>query len=56
MTALGIALIAVAAVLLLLDAGRLSQRMPTQVPPRGLALVPLGLGILFLLVGLAFSS
>jgi hypothetical protein len=55
-TALGIVFIAAAAVLLLADAGRLSSRLPTQVPPRAYALLPLAVGVLLLLLGLAYSS
>ena len=55
MTVLGLVFIAAAAVLLVADTGQLSSRLPTQVPPRAFALLPLGLGVLFLLLGLAFS-
>jgi hypothetical protein len=55
-TVLGFLFIAAAAVLLLIDTGHLSRRLPMQVPPRGFALLPLGLGILLLLLGFAFSS
>jgi hypothetical protein len=56
MTVLGIVFIAAAAVLLVADAGRLSARLPTQVPPRWVALLPLAVGVLLLLLGLAFSG
>lgn len=56
MTALALVLIAAAALLLLADSGRLSSRMPTQVPPRAFALLPLAVGVLLLLVGLAYST
>jgi hypothetical protein len=55
-TALGIVFIAAAAVLLVADAGRLSHRMPTQVPPRTLALLPLAVGVVLLLLGVAYSG
>jgi hypothetical protein len=55
-TVLGVVFIAAGAVLLMADAGRLSSRLPTQVPPKAFALVPLGLGVLFLLIGLAYST
>jgi hypothetical protein len=55
-TALGIVFIAAAAVPLLADAGRLSQRMPTQVPPRALALLPLAVGVVLLVLGIAYSG
>ena len=48
--------IAAAALLLFADAGRLSSRMPTQVPPRAFALVPLAVGVVLLLLGLAYSA
>ena len=56
MTVLGLVFIAAAALLLMADAGRLSSRLPTQVAPRAFALLPLGLGVLFLLLGLAYSN
>ena len=56
MTALGIVFIAAAAVLLAADAGRLSRRMPTQVPPRVLALLPLAVGVVLLLLGIAYGG
>ena len=56
MTALGVVFIAAAALLLLADTGRLSARMPTQVPPRAFALLPLALGVVLLLLGLAYSA
>ena len=55
MTVLGVVFIAAAALLLLADTGRLSARLP-QVPPRGFALLPLGVGVLLVLLGLAFGS
>jgi hypothetical protein len=55
-TVLGVVFIAAAALLLLVDAGRLSSRMPTQVPPRAFALLPLAVGLLLLLLGLAYSA
>jgi len=55
-TALGLVFIAAAAVLLIADTGHLSRRLPTQLPPRSVALLPLTVGILFLVLGLAFSS
>ena len=55
-TVLGLVFIAAAAVLLMADAGRLSSRLPTQVPPKAFALVPLGVGVLLLLIGLAYST
>jgi uncharacterized membrane protein HdeD (DUF308 family) len=48
----GVVLIVVAVVLVLMDWDGLSKRMPTQVPPRGLAIVPLLLGIALVAVGL----
>ena len=56
MTALGAVLIAAAALLLLADTGQLSARLPTQVPPRTFALLPLAAGVLFLLLGVAYGS
>ena len=56
MTVLGLVLIGAAALLLVADTGRLSARLPTQVPPRTFALLPLAAGVLLLLLGLAFSS
>jgi hypothetical protein len=55
-TVLGVVFIAAAALLLLVDAGRLSSRMPTQVPPRAFALLPLAVGVVLLLLGLAYSG
>jgi uncharacterized membrane protein HdeD (DUF308 family) len=49
---LGLAFVAAALVLVLMDWDGLSKRMPTQVPPRGLAIVPLLLGIALVAVGL----
>ena len=53
MLRLGLVLIAVAGVLLLADSGGLSRRMPTQVPPRRFALVPLVGGLLLLAYAVA---
>jgi hypothetical protein len=55
-TVLGLVFIAAAVVLLMADAGHLSSRLPTQVPPKAFALVPLGVGVLLLLIGLAYST
>jgi hypothetical protein len=55
-TALGLLFVAAAGVLVVGDSGRLSQRLPTQWPPRSFALLPLAVGILFLVLGLAFGS
>jgi hypothetical protein len=54
-TWLGVVLIVAAVVLLLADWGRLSDRMPTQVPPRAFALLPLCSGVVLLVVGLAYG-
>jgi hypothetical protein len=56
MTALGLVFVAAAALILIADTGRLSARLPTQVPPRAFALLPLALGAVLLLVGLAYSA
>jgi hypothetical protein len=50
---LGLVLIAVAGVLLVADWDGLSRRMPTQVPPRRFALVPLVGGVLLVAFSLA---
>ena len=55
MTVVGLVFIAAAAVLLVADAGRLSARLPTQVPPRAFALLPLAAGVLLLVLGLAYD-
>ena len=56
MTVVGVVFIAAAALLLAADMGHLSSRMPTQVPPRAFALLPLGIGVLLLVLGLAFGA
>jgi len=45
MLVLGLMLICVGVILVLADSGGLSRRMPTQVPPRAMAAVPLLLGV-----------
>jgi hypothetical protein len=52
MIVLGLILIGVAAVMAMVDSGQLSRRMPTQVPPRGLAAVPLVIGVVLVTAGL----
>ena len=51
MIVLGVVFIGVAVVLVLMDWNGLSTRMPTQVPPRGLAAVPLVLGVTLVAAG-----
>lgn len=56
--ALGVILLVVAAVIAVADSGGLSSRMPTQVPRRRVAVVPLVVGVALLVVaavGLATS-
>jgi hypothetical protein len=48
---LGVVFIGVAVVLVLMDWNGLSTRMPTQVPPRGLAAVPLVVGVALVAAG-----
>lgn len=45
---LGSVLLGVAAMLAMADSDRLSRRMPTQVPPRWMAGIPLSAGVLLL--------
>ena len=52
MIVVGLILIGVAAVMAIADSGQLSQRMPTQVPPRALASVPLVVGVALVAAGL----
>lgn len=52
MIVLGVVFIGVGIVLILMDWDGLSTRMPTQVPPRGLAAVPLVLGVALVATGL----
>lgn len=42
---LGLILVGIAAIVAVADSGKLSRRMPTQVPPRALAVVPFLLGV-----------
>jgi hypothetical protein len=56
MTVFGLVFVAAAALLLVADTGRLSSRLPTQVPPKAFALLPLAVGVVLLLVGLAYGS
>ncbi len=52
MIVVGLILIGVAAVMAMADSGQLSRRMPTQVPPRALASVPLVVGVALVAAGL----
>ncbi len=52
MIVVGLILIGLAAVMALADSGDLSSRMPTQVPPRALASVPLLVGVALVAAGL----
>jgi hypothetical protein len=52
LTVVGLLLLASAAVLVIGDAGDLSARMPTQVPPRRFARYPLIAGIVLVVIGL----
>ncbi len=52
MIVLGVVFIGVGIVLILMDWDGLSTRMPTQVPRRGLAAVPLVLGVALVATGL----
>ena len=52
MIVVGLILIGLAAVMALADSGQLSRRMPTQVPPRALAAVPLLVGVALVAAGL----
>jgi hypothetical protein len=45
MIVVGLILIGVAAVMAMADSDQLSRRMPTQVPPRALAAIPLVGGV-----------
>ena len=47
----GVLLIATGAVIAVADTGRLSDRMPTQVPPRRLARYPVVAGVALLAIG-----
>ncbi|MBA2626130.1 MAG: hypothetical protein H0U89_11065 [Acidimicrobiia bacterium] len=49
----GLLLVALAGVVLVMDWGGLSERMPTQVPPSRFALYPLLGGVLLVVVSLA---
>jgi hypothetical protein len=50
--ALGLVGIGLALILMFMDWDGLSKRMPTQVPPRTLASVPLALGVILELAGI----
>jgi hypothetical protein len=52
MIVVGLILIGLAAVMAPADSGELSRRMPTQVPPRALASVPLVIGVALVAAGL----
>jgi hypothetical protein len=52
MIVLGVIFLGLALVLVLMDWDGLSKRMPTQVPPRALASVPLVLGLALVAAGL----
>ena len=52
MIVVGLIFIAAAAVIAMADSGQLSRRMPTQVPPRALACVPLVVGAALVAAGL----
>ena len=52
MIVVGLILIGLAAAMTLADSGQLSRRMPTQVPPRALAAVPLLVGVVLVTAGL----
>ena len=52
MIVVGLILIGVAAVMAIADSGQLSRRMPTQVPPRVFACVPLVVGVALVAAGL----
>ena len=47
----GLVLLSTAAVIVIGDMGGMSRRMPTQVPPRRLAVYPLVAGVAALVVG-----
>lgn len=51
MITLGLMFMGVALVFILMDWGGLSKRMPTQVPSRTLASVPLALGMVLVVAG-----
>ena len=59
MTALllcGAILLGVAGLWVLADWGRLSERMPSQVPPRHAAWFPFGAGLVLIVTGLAVAA
>ena len=51
MIVVGLILIGLAGVMAMADSGQLSGRMPTQVPPRALASVPLAVGVALVAAG-----
>ena len=52
MIVVGLILVGLGVATVLADSGQLSRRMPTQVPPRALASVPLVVGVALVAAGL----
>jgi hypothetical protein len=52
MLVLGLILVVVGVTMLAADSGNLSKRMPTQVPPRAVAAVPIVFGVLLVVADL----
>ena len=52
MTVLGFILLGVGVVMVVAASGGVSERMPTQVPPRALAALPLLLGVVLIVADL----
>lgn len=54
MTVLGLILLGVGVIMVVAASGGLSNRMPTQVPPRAVAAVPLLLGVALIVADLLY--
>lgn len=54
MTVLGLLLLGVGVIMVVAASGGLSNRMPTQVPPRAVAAVPLLLGVALIVADLLY--
>ena len=52
----GLVLLSAAGVIILVDSGGMSRRMPTQVPPRRIALYPFIAGVTLLVIAIVGSA